>query len=208
MSRRSIFILAGLGLVVIVAAYWFLLFSPLQSRISQHDTQIEEARQQLVVLQTKLAQLGTMKDEAAKNQGRLLELAKLVPETAELPSLILEIQALATEAGITFMKVSPGQATVSAGFQVIPLTLEFSGSFFDINDFIYRAEQLASAPGRLLSVQDLKLDLNSKSSSSQQPSSGFSPTLGVNMTLNAYERNPALEPAPQTPATPDPTTTN
>lgn len=197
MSRRNIYILSGVALVAIVVAYWFLLFSPLQDRISQHDQQIEDERQKLAVLQTKLTQFATLRDEAAQNQGRLLELAKLVPESEELPSLLLEIQDLASEAGITFLTVTPGSASIAEGFQVLPLELQFVGSFFDVNDFIYRAEQLASGPGRLLSVQALTLSV---SSGTGQSTAGLSPKLTVAMTLNAYERNPALEPAPEAPA--------
>lgn len=198
MSRRNIYILSGVALVAIVVAYWFLLFSPLQDRISQHDQQIEDERQKLAVLQTKLTQFATLRDEAAHNQGRLLELAKLVPESEELPSLLLQIQELATEAGISFLTLTPGSASIAAGFQVIPLELQFVGSFFDVNDFIYRAEQLASGPGRLLSVEALTLSLASNAAG--QPTAGLSPKLTVAMTLNAYERNPALEPPPQAPA--------
>ncbi|NLT34574.1 MAG: type 4a pilus biogenesis protein PilO [Gaiellales bacterium] len=195
MSRRNIYIVSGIALVAIVVAYWFLLFSPLQDRISQHDRQIEDERQRLTVLQTKLTQFATLKDEAARNKGRLLELAKLVPESEELPSLLLEVQELATEAGITFVSVTPSAASMSEGFQVIPLELQFVGSFFDVNDFIYRAEQLASGPGRLLSVQALTLSVSSDTSG--QSAAGLSPKLSVSMTLNAYERNPSLESPPQ-----------
>ncbi len=142
-----------------------------------------------------MTQFATLRDEAAYNQGRLLELAKLVPESEELPSLLLEIQWLASEAGITFLSITPGSPSIAQGFQVIPLELKFIGSFFDVNDFVYRAEQLASGPGRLLSVQVLSLSLSSDTAG--QTVAGLSPKLSVTMTLNAYERNPALEPVPQ-----------
>lgn len=198
MSRRAIFIVSGVALLAILVAYWFLLFTPLQTRINQHDQQIEDQRQQLAAAQAKLAQFSTLKDEAARNQGRLVELAKLVPQSAELPSLLLDIQDLATEAGITFLTVTPGAASAAAGFQQIPLQLQFEGSFFDVNDFIYRAEQLASGPGRLLSVQTLGLSLAADTAGPV-----VSPKLTVSMTMNAFQRNPDLEPAPAAaPATP------
>jgi Tfp pilus assembly protein PilO len=190
-TRRAIFIVAGVALLAAVIAYWFLLFSPLQQDIADRETRIEAERQQLSVLQAKLAQLSQMKEEAARNEARLLELAKMVPDSPELPSLILQIQDLAAEAGIDFMTITPGEATPAAAFQVIPLQLQFTGSFFDVNDFIYRAEQLAAAPGRLLAVQTVSLAL-----SGAPTSTTASPKLAVTMTANAFQRNPALEPQP------------
>lgn len=201
MSRRAIFIIVALGLVAAIVAYWFLLFSPLQKDISEYEGRVEAENQQLMVLQAKLAQLSQMKDEAARNEARLLELAKMVPVSAELPSLILQIQDLAAEAGIDFMTITPGEAAPAAGFQVIPLQVQFTGSFFDVNDFIYRAEQLAAAPGRLLAVENVSLSLAAAATSTK-----VSPKLMATMTVNAFERNPQLEPEPAAPA-PQPTTT-
>ena len=201
MSRRAIVIVVIAGLVAAVVAYWFLLFSPLQKDINEYEGRVEAERQQLTVLQAKLAQLSQMRDESARNEARLLELAKMVPVSAELPSLILQIQDLAAEAGIDFMTITPGEAAPAVGFQVIPLQVQFTGSFFDVNDFIYRAEQLAAAPGRLLAVENVSLSLAGAATSTK-----VSPKLQATMTVNAFERNPQLEPAPASPA-PQPTTT-
>ena len=165
MKRRSIFILVALVLVAAVVAYWFLLLKPLRENIAEYEGRIEEERQQLMVLQAKLAQMSQMKEEAVRNEARLVELAKMVPFSPELPSLILQIQDLAAEAGIDFITITPGEATEAPSFQVIPLDLKFSGSFFDVNDFIYRAEQLVGAPGRLLTVDSVSLALAGTASS-------------------------------------------
>ena len=191
MKRRSIFILVALVLVAAVVAYWFLLLKPLRENIAEYEGRIEEERQQLMVLQAKLAQMSQMKEEAVRNEARLVELAKMVPFSPELPSLILQIQDLAAEAGIDFITITPGEATEAPSFQVIPLDLKFSGSFFDVNDFIYRAEQLVGAPGRLLTVDSVSLALAGTASSTTA-----SPKLSVTMIMSAFERNPALEPAP------------
>ncbi len=201
MSRRAIMIIVAVALVAALVAYWFLLFSPLQKSITEHEGRIEAERQQLMVLQAKLAQLSQMKEEAARNEARLLELAKMVPSSPELPSLILQIQDLAAEAGIDFMTITPGDASPAASFQVIPLQLVFTGSFFDVNDFIYRAEQLAGGPGRLLAVDNVTLALSGAATSTTA-----SPKLAVSMTVSAFERNPELEPAPAAGAVAQPAT--
>ena len=127
-----------------------------------------------------MAQMAQSREQASHNQARLLELSKMLPEQDEIPSLLLQIQDLATESGIDFMiddSVEGGCDVRSGTYQTIPLSLQFAGTFFDVNDFLYRIEQLAAAPGRILSVQNLTL------TPSGTAAVGVSPTLSVTMTL-------------------------
>lgn len=192
MSRRTVFILVPVLLAVFLIGYWFLVLSPLMADISYREETIHQRQEELAALQTRLAQVSALREEAAKNEARLVELAKMVPTSEQMPSLILQIQDLAADAGIEFLSIAPGQASEAVGFQVIPLTLRFNGTYFDVNDFIYRAEQLVGAPGRLLAVSSVRLE-----PLGELASTTVSPKLNVEITLQAFERNPALEPSPQ-----------
>jgi Tfp pilus assembly protein PilO len=195
--------LSGLGLIALVAGFWFLLLSPIMDSIEQTEQQIEVENQALLVAQTKLAQLEQFRVQAKRNESRLLELAKMVPIEEEIPSLILQIQDLAAESGIDFLTISPSTESGAsaggavAGFNSVTLQLSMAGHFFDINDFLYRAEQMASGPGRLLRVASVGL------SKSQDARAGRSPKLDANIVLNAYTRVPAVAPATPAAAPPE-----
>ncbi len=181
MSRRNIYILAGLLLVVVLIAYWFLLLSPLRGKIADVDTQIETEQSTLAQNQARLAMLEQTKQDSQRNEARLIELAKMVPQRTEIPSLLLQIQDLATESGIDFMTIGPGDPTQAGMYEIVPLTMQFVGTFFDVNDFIYRAEQMAAGPGRLLTVKTLSL------TPSGEDLAKASPRLTVAMTLYAFQ---------------------
>jgi Tfp pilus assembly protein PilO len=207
MSRRNAYILSGLGLVALLAGFWFLLLSPIMSSIEETDKQIEAESEALQVAQTKLAQLEQYQVEAKQNQSRQIELAKMVPLQEEIPSLILQVQDLAAEAGIDFLTIAPASQTGSTtggpvtGYNSVALQLTMAGEFFDINDFLYRAEQMVSGPGRLLRVASLSL------SNSEEGTEGQSPNLDAAIVLDAYTRIPAAAattPAP-VPGTPEST---
>ena len=191
MKRRDLYLVGGLVAILVVALYWFFVLSPLRGKIGDTQTQIDAANTQLVSLQAQMAQMAQSREQASRNQARLLELSKMLPDRDEIPSLLLQIQDLATESGIDFMMLTPSKAaaTSSTGtYQTIPLSLQFAGTFFDVNDFLYRIEQLAAAPGRILSVQNLTLTPNGTATV------GVSPTLSVTMTLLAYKIVPAATP--------------
>lgn len=194
MSRKMRFLLAGVALVAILAVAWFLLISPLRADISETNAAITEQQEKLSQAQAKLAKAQTTRAEGQKNQARLMELAKMVPQSTQVPSLLVQIQDLADQSGVDFLSVSPGDPTEAAGFQIVPLTLSFEGTYFDLSDFSYRVEQLVAGPGRLLTVKSIQLTMGSGESSSASSDSddeaavaqSDSPVLGVSMTLYAF----------------------
>ena len=111
MSNRMRLLLIGLAIVVIAVLAWFLALSPVRDDIAATEAQIEEERAKLSEAQIKLAQAESTKKEGRRNQARLLELAKMIPTSEEIPSLLLQIQDLADQSGIQFIaitRVRPG----------------------------------------------------------------------------------------------------
>lgn len=187
MNRKIRVVLVALALVVIVVLCWFLLLSPIRGDIAATNASIEAEQTRLSAAQAKLAQAETTRQEGKKNQARLLELAKMVPESEEIPSLLLQIQDLADQSGIDFISITPGDPVQENAFRILPLELEFSGTYFDLSDFVYRAEQMAAGPGRLLAIKTVKLQLSPVATEGTGSDASVSPVLGVNMTLYAFE---------------------
>ncbi len=186
MSRKVRMALSGVALVVVVAVAWFFLISPLRADIAEADRAIATESARLSAAQAKLAQAEVTRAEGKKNQARLLELAKMVPDSGHVPSLLVQIQDLADQSGIKFISVSPGEPRESEGFQIIPLTLEFSGSYFDLSDFAYRTEQLVAGPGRLLTVKSVQLKLDTQTAEDSGTPVKDNPDLSVSMVLYAF----------------------
>jgi Tfp pilus assembly protein PilO len=198
MSRKIRMAISGVVLIIIVALAWFLLISPLRSDIAEADQAIEAQQVRLAAAQAKLAKAEATRAEGQKNQARLLELAKMMPESSQVPSLLLQIQDLADQSGIEFTSITPGDPVEADGYQTIPLQLEFNGTYFDMSDFAYRAEQLVAGPGRLLTVKSIEYQLNNDSEESEEGETSASPELTVAMTLYAFcmsQTTLAAEPA-------------
>jgi Tfp pilus assembly protein PilO len=188
MSRKMRMALSGIALVVIVAMAWFFLISPLRAQIATTNAAISAEQTKIAAAEAKLKQAQVTRTEGQKNQARLIELAKMVPDSGQVPSLLVQIQDLADQSGITFDSVTPGDVKEANGFQIIPLTLQFTGTYFDLSDFAYRAEQLVAAPGRLLTVKSVSLRLGgtTDSTSGSTKKTKGSPELKISMTLYAF----------------------
>jgi Tfp pilus assembly protein PilO len=188
MTPRVRLLLAGIGIVVFAAVIWFLVLSPIRGDIADTEQAIQDEETLVAQADTQLKQAETTRAEGKRNQMRLLELAKMVPMTEELPSLLLQIQDLADQSGIEFIQVTPGQVIASESaiaVQAIPMQLEFTGTYFDVSDFIYRAEQMVAGPGRLLAIQQVNMGLGSAGEEGGI-TAGKSPELEVSMSIYAF----------------------
>jgi Tfp pilus assembly protein PilO len=185
MSRRVRMILMALGLVVVAVLVWFFLLSPLRGDIKTTDASITDLQDKLTSAKLTLRQAETTKAEGRLNQARLLELAKMIPSSDELPSLLLQIQDLADQSGIDFISITPGEASEveGASFQILPLDLTFTGTYFDLSDFVWRAEQMVAGPGRLLAIKSINLALSNAGAAT---AGAVSPGLDVNLSLLAF----------------------
>jgi type IV pilus assembly protein PilO len=181
-SRRIKLALMGVGILAIGLAVFFLVLNPMRGDISELQAQIEDEQTKIQSAKVELAAAEETRTEGRRNQARLMELAKMIPQDPEIPSLILQIQDLANKAGIEWIQVSFSDVRTAEGSTIgtIPISLQFTGTFYDVTDFIYRAEQMASGPGRLLTVKDVSLAPNATGSGS------VSPDLSVNMTIYAF----------------------
>lgn len=203
MSRRLRLILLGLVLLIVVVLSWFFLLSPLRDSIAETDRAISAEQTRLAAAQAKLAQAEATRLEGKKNRALMLQLSKMVPQSPEVPSLLIQIQDLADQAGIDFIAITPGEPFSADGFEILPLQLEFAGTFFDLSDFVYRAERMVAGPGRLLAVKSIQLQLGG---STAEPTtlSNLSPSLGVSMTMYAFTMASAPAGSASAPAGPTP----
>ena len=54
----------------------------------------------------------------------------MVPESEEIPSLLLQIQDLADQSGIDFISITPGSVIDADTFQILPLELRVLRNLF------------------------------------------------------------------------------
>ena len=196
MSRKMRMLLSGLALVAVVAMAWFFVISPLRADTATVNQSIADETTKLQAAQAKLASAEKTRAQGMANQAVLLELAKMVPQDSQVPSLLVQIQNLADQSGVVFLSLTPGAPIDSDDFQIIPLQLEFAGSYFDLSDFAYRVEQFVAGPGRLLTVKSVQLQIGSTDAAATTGTStlkalGSSPSLSVSMTLYAFDMAPS-----------------
>jgi Tfp pilus assembly protein PilO len=143
-APRERLILLIVGLFVLLAAVAILVVWPQYQKQKSLDAQITAAEQQLKTSQALLAQRQEIKNRAASTDAQWLRLASLVPETPDLPSLIIELQDAAFASGVQIIAMAPADPAESAdkAYVLIPLEVRVQGTWADTVDYMKSINKL------------------------------------------------------------------
>jgi Tfp pilus assembly protein PilO len=173
-------VIAAALLVVAIVAYWFLVH-PKRSEIGRLSEDIEQLENEV-----RVATINVKKNEPVVRirVADLFALAKAMPDAEDMPGVILEMNSVASAAGIEFISIAPQAPTTSAtGYRVLPIALKFEGNYFDLTDFLFRLRNLVAvrdgrlaARGRLFTLDQLDF---------HEGAGGF-PQIEAGLTVAAY----------------------
>jgi type IV pilus assembly protein PilO len=148
-----------LGMLVFGLVGYFALVKPQGAKLKSIKAKESTAQAALAAYNQKVvAARSAPKIEVAD----VYRLAKAMPATTDMPDLLLELSQLARDTGIRFDSISP-QAPVALGtYTVLPISVTFNGTFYDLADLLYRLRSLVNvhagrlnATGRLFTVDTL-----------------------------------------------------
>ena len=147
MKRRETLIAAVaavvVGLLVLVA-----LVLPRMGQVNEKQDELASAQEQQQTLEAQVGQLEDAKRQAKSVQKELDGLQTKIPPTVNLPRLIRQLQGSADDAAVDFMSVSPGAPAPAAsggGVSTIPMQINVTGSYFSVEEFLYKLENLPRA---------------------------------------------------------------
>ena len=156
-NDRNILILGILILILLVVAYYFILFSPLRQEYLDRFAQRSQKEQQKQQLEQTAAQLENIRRNADDVERQILELSKRIPEQAEIPTLVVQIEEVAQAADVTQLRIEPGDPEAPPGggdLSRIPITMSFEGTYEQLQDFLLRVRNLV----RLVTINEINYE--------------------------------------------------
>src|SRR5919108_625458 len=187
--------LVVVGVLVLGAATYFGLVRPKKAEAARLGKEIDATQAQIDDY--------TAKSLAAKVRPKirsadLFRLAKAMPSQADMSGVLLQLNQIAADTGITFQSIAPQNSVPITGYQAVPIQLTFEGNFYSLVDFLFRLRNLVdvehgqlNATGRLFAIDTLSFD---------EAQEGF-PQISATLVVDAFVYGT------QTPATATPTTT-
>jgi hypothetical protein len=100
---------------VVIAAYWFLLLSPMREEGSRLGDDLAKQEQKRDGLEAQVAQLGKARNDFATDYAAVVELGKAVPPSVDMPSLLVQLDKASKGTGIDFERIHAGDRLPAAG---------------------------------------------------------------------------------------------
>lgn len=139
----AVIVLLTLGVVLLV-------IMPMVQEASDLEAKIATEQANLATAQALVARRQSAKAQSAANEVDLMRIANQVPDSPQLPGVIIELQDVANAAGVELPQISIGDvAPATAGvdgvvpaFNVLNLTVRYNGAWTDVIDFNRRLMNL------------------------------------------------------------------
>lgn len=137
-SPRNGLIIMGAGFFLATVLIVVLMIVPQFGHMASLDNEIATTQQQVAVANSLLDQRRAIKDRMAETNSALIALATAMPANPELPSLLIDMQDEAYDAGVKLNRVAPDPiTTATAGtYQVLPLKVDILGNWSDTIAFM------------------------------------------------------------------------
>jgi hypothetical protein len=145
-QRDRIMVLVLAAGIVLFAGWWFAI-KPAGADAKTARTELESVQTQLASARAQLAQTSTTRVSRATRTARTVRLSKAVPPTPRIPEAVVELQRLAVRSNLTITSITGGDPATVAGIVGSPVTVELAGSFFAVDDFLYRLQNQVRVDG-------------------------------------------------------------
>ncbi|HLM93018.1 MAG TPA: type 4a pilus biogenesis protein PilO [Gaiellaceae bacterium] len=193
----------GIAILLVAAIAFMVVIRPKRAESGRLDEQIAEMQ-----MKVSAAQLASRPQQQATTikVADVFEVSKAMPDTDDMPGIILDLNSVAEATGIRFLSIQPSAPTPKTGYSAIGITLTFEGNYFDLTDFLFRLRNLVtvrdghlSSAGRLFTLDTMSM---------KEGKDGF-PSINAGLTVSAYvygaaDPATAVVPPPPTEAPPPP----
>lgn len=135
LDARSIFLIALVSCMALIAAWYYLRFQPRQAQIAQLQSEVESNQMQADLYRTASRQLPALRTRVAALQIEQSQFLRALPDAAQFGTVLDEVRRNVTAAGgqLNSFNVQPGAgADLPSGVRPIALTVGVSGQFTQV----------------------------------------------------------------------------
>lgn len=142
-----------LGFILILAAYMYLSWMPMQDDIDRTQKKVDQ-QQQMLTRNLRIAKdLPQKKKEFAKLGKQLKVALNMLPKKSQIPDLLESVTRAGKDAGLEFSTFKPSQEIPKQFYAEVPVDLGLTGTYRQLAGFLKRVGQIA----RIVDVKNLVL---------------------------------------------------
>jgi Tfp pilus assembly protein PilO len=116
-DRKIVMIIVPL---VLLLGYWFMVLAPQRSEATKVDADLTKARGERDTAQAQIGQLNAAKASFASDYQTVIRMGKAVPESVDMPSLLVQLDRAARGTGIDMNEIQVSPTTVAPASATAP----------------------------------------------------------------------------------------
>ena len=169
-----------LGLALLTAGYYFGLHMGLEEETDAAIRRSKVLEGQLKEANDRQREYLRLREELAAREQLDKQNLRVLPQTAEIPAFLDDLNRLAELSGLETSSVQPQPEQADKFYISVPVALEIRGRYHQLAKFFYNVSRLE----RAINMQDLKLTPSSAKSASPAEAD----MLGVTVRATTFRR--------------------
>jgi len=175
-------ILSALAVVVVAAVGWFMVISPQRTKANELDAQHAAVSSELATDRVLVS-----KPSETKTKTTLAAAKRALPDDAQVSNILRQLAGFAAKSRTELDSITPSSAVPGTGAQTIPISLQFRGRYFGLQQLLKLMRTSASATGSKISATGRLYTVDSISFGGASDDGMISATI----KLNAFVYSPA-----------------
>ena len=154
-------VLLGFLFLLLLAAGYFVLWSPSITELDQARAKEEELRKVFLDKKSQAIKVEAYKQQMIEIEKTFGALLKQLPDRSEMDGLLTDINQAGLGRGLEFELFKPGQESVADFYAEMPIQIKVLGNYHDLGAFATDVSKLS----RIVTLNDISitpLDPNSK----------------------------------------------
>lgn len=149
-------VLAVLPSIVIIVAFYFLIYSPKQKEINGLNAKISKLDNEILTAEAKVRKIDELREENRKLKERLERLKAMLPDEKEVSVLLKQVSDLGLQSGLEILlwKPQPSKVSPSGLYMEIPVSVEMLGNYHNLGIFFSRLSTFK----RIVNINDIQLN--------------------------------------------------
>lgn len=139
--------------VIVVVAFWFVLYSPKQDELAGLESTRKELQTKKAEVQRRAEDKEAFEKELEDLTAQLKQALRQLPDRREIDDLLSRISTVGRRIGLEIRKFYPKEEVVKEYHAEVPVQLEVAGDYHQVAMFFDRLSKLS----RIVYVQDVTM---------------------------------------------------
>ncbi len=138
---------------LIIAAYYYMSWIPLQDEIYRQRSQVKQQQEILTKRQNLARDLPRKQKEYANLEKQLKVALNMLPRKSQIPDLLENVSWAGKDSGLEFKSFTPGNEIARQIYAEVPVSFNISGSYRQLLTFLKRVGEMQ----RIVDIKNMRL---------------------------------------------------